>query len=221
MLIYVDTERLYTTAGHQIIDRYSKLEHQGDRIIDSAFKSMLMGRQKIECAKMMVSKFQLDLSIEEYVQISYQFETEMFKQTQPMPGAAEIIYSAHQRKIPLAVATGSSGCTFEIKSKNHDHIFNRFHAIVVGDDPAVKTGKPSADIFIEAARRININSDYHRCLVIEDSPNGVKAGLAAGMRVAWVPDPSLDLHLFNPELAAHPDVQMFKDLNHLKDYLKL
>ena len=45
----------------------------------------------------------------------------------------------------------------------------------------VTNGKPAPDLFLYAASRLG--ADPARCLVIEDSENGVKAGRAAGMTV--------------------------------------
>ncbi len=45
----------------------------------------------------------------------------------------------------------------------------------------VAHGKPAPDIFLYAAEKIGV--DPARCLVLEDSENGVKAGCAAGMSV--------------------------------------
>ena len=45
----------------------------------------------------------------------------------------------------------------------------------------VPRGKPHPDIFLHAADKIGLAPEY--CLVVEDSPNGVRAGLAAGMCV--------------------------------------
>jgi len=45
----------------------------------------------------------------------------------------------------------------------------------------VEQGKPAPDLFILAAQRLGLEPD--RCLVIEDSVNGVRAGVAAGMTV--------------------------------------
>lgn len=45
----------------------------------------------------------------------------------------------------------------------------------------VPNGKPAPDLFLYAAD--NMNVDPERCLVIEDSPTGVQAGVAAGMEV--------------------------------------
>lgn len=45
----------------------------------------------------------------------------------------------------------------------------------------VKHGKPAPDIFLHTAQEIGVAPD--RCLVIEDSANGVLAGCAAGMTV--------------------------------------
>lgn len=60
----------------------------------------------------------------------------------------------------------------------------RFDALVGGDD--VQQGKPAPDIFLAAARALGVAPA--RCLVLEDSNAGARAGLAAEMAVVLVPD---------------------------------
>ena len=50
-------------------------------------------------------------------------------------------------------------------------------------------GKPAGDVYLTAARRLGLSPAA--CLAIEDSPNGVLAARAAGMRCIAVPDPHL------------------------------
>ncbi len=45
----------------------------------------------------------------------------------------------------------------------------------------VKNGKPDPEIYLLAAEKLDV--EPRECIVIEDSPNGVRAGLAAGMNV--------------------------------------
>ncbi|WP_136659342.1 HAD-IA family hydrolase [Nitratireductor sp. XY-223] len=80
---------------------------------------------------------------------------------------------------PKAVATSSAPDTLEIKLevtglKRHfePHIY---HAAQVA------RGKPAPDLFLMAAQKLG--AEPSGCLVIEDSVNGVKGGLAAGMTV--------------------------------------
>ncbi len=54
---------------------------------------------------------------------------------------------------------------------------NYLTGAVTGSD--VLRGKPSPDIFLKAAELLGV--EPQRCLVIEDSENGIKAALAAGM----------------------------------------
>ncbi len=62
-----------------------------------------------------------------------------------------------------------------------------FGTVVSSDD--VPAGKPAPDVYLEAARRLGVPPA--RCLVVEDSRNGVLAGRAAGMRVVLVPNASV------------------------------
>ena len=55
--------------------------------------------------------------------------------------------------------------------------------VCTGDE--VERGKPDPEIFRLAASRLGV--DPARCVVIEDTPLGVRAAKAAGMRVVAVP----------------------------------
>jgi beta-phosphoglucomutase-like phosphatase (HAD superfamily) len=60
-----------------------------------------------------------------------------------------------------------------------------FDFIASGDD--VERGKPDPEIYTLVATHFGFEG--HECLVIEDSPDGVKAGLDAGMHVVAVTTP--------------------------------
>ena len=62
-----------------------------------------------------------------------------------------------------------------------------FGAVVSSDE--VAQGKPAPDVYLRAASQLGVAAD--RCLVVEDSLNGVKAGKAAGAFVVLVPNPSV------------------------------
>jgi beta-phosphoglucomutase family hydrolase len=90
---------------------------------------------------------------------------------------AEIV-RRYSGPLPLAVATGG---TRAICSRTLDALglLEHFEAIVTADD--VEHGKPAPDIFLEAARRIDVPPES--CMAFEDADLGVRAAHAAGMRV--------------------------------------
>ena len=59
-----------------------------------------------------------------------------------------------------------------------------FEATVSSEE--VARGKPSPDVYLEAARRLGV--EPARCAAIEDSANGIRAAHAAGMRVVAIPN---------------------------------
>eukprot|EP00934_Nitzschia_sp_Nitz4_P006762 Nitzschia sp. Nitz4//scaffold92_size79448//63941//64821//NITZ4_005400-RA/size79448-augustus-gene-0.26-mRNA-1//1//CDS//3329560213//6752//frame0 len=114
----------------------------------------------------------------------------MCEQVDACAGASELVVALSQLepKIPMAIATSSRYAGVESKKVRHTQtIFQYMTAIVAGDHPAVKVGKPAPDIYLEAARQLGV--DPAECLVFEDALSGVRAGKAAGCKVVAIPDP--------------------------------
>jgi beta-phosphoglucomutase-like phosphatase (HAD superfamily) len=72
--------------------------------------------------------------------------------------------------------------------------------VIVSSDEVAR-GKPEPDVYLEAARRLGVPPPA--CLVVEDSINGVRAGVAAGMTVVLVPNASVPPAPGAAELAHH------------------
>jgi HAD superfamily hydrolase (TIGR01509 family) len=72
-----------------------------------------------------------------------------------------------------------------------------FRVVVSSDE--VAHGKPAPDVYLETARRLDV--EPRACLVVEDSVNGVRAAKAAGMTVVLVPNASVPPAVGAAELA--------------------
>jgi HAD superfamily hydrolase (TIGR01509 family) len=98
------------------------------------------------------------------------------------PGVAAVLRRLHAHFI-LAIASGAFRDEIE-PVLAHDAVRPLFTAVVGAED--VAAGKPAPDPFLHAWRAINrAHGDSvpaAACVVIEDSPHGVAAARAAGMR---------------------------------------
>lgn len=68
-------------------------------------------------------------------------------------GAESLIRHFQSCGIPLAICTGSSAHTYDRKISKLRDLFSGFSHAVCSDDPEVKNGKPSPDIYLVAAKR--------------------------------------------------------------------
>ena len=55
---------------------------------------------------------------------------------------------------------------------------------ITADDKRLKAGKPAPDPFLLAAKELGF--DAKKCVVFEDSPSGIRAGVASGATVIAV-----------------------------------
>jgi HAD superfamily hydrolase (TIGR01509 family) len=86
-----------------------------------------------------------------------------------------------ERGIPVAVASSSPRERLQ-RTLRRAGLLDAFDVTVAGDE--VANGKPAPDMFLLAAERIGVPPRH--CIVVEDSPPGVQAGLAAGMHTIGV-----------------------------------
>ena len=99
----------------------------------------------------------------------------------PMPGAREALARLRPRW-RLGVATNSVRDEVAIVL-GHLGVAGLLDAVVARED--YRDAKPAPDAWLAAARALGV--EPAACVVIEDTPRGLAAGLAAGMRVIAVP----------------------------------
>jgi beta-phosphoglucomutase family hydrolase len=108
-----------------------------------------------------------------------------------LPGIARRIAQLHEAGWQQAIASAAPRANVEAIIAALD-LGHRIAAYVGGED--VARGKPDPEVFLKAAERVGV--DPSACVVVEDAPAGVEAGMRAGMRVIGV-------GINAPKLAAH------------------
>ncbi len=98
-------------------------------------------------------------------------------------GLFELLAFLRETNTKMAVAT-SSYCERAKKYLIDAGVYDYFEAHIYGD--MVTESKPNPEIFLMAARQLNVKAG--ECLVLEDSKSGIRAGKNAGMYPILIPD---------------------------------
>jgi HAD superfamily hydrolase (TIGR01509 family) len=93
-------------------------------------------------------------------------------------GMRDVLETLRSVGVPMAIASSSNRAWIHIALKRFG-LEDFFSAICTWED--VRRGKPFPDVYLAAAARLLMEPGL--CAVVEDSPAGIKAGKAAGMRV--------------------------------------
>ena len=112
------------------------------------------------------------------------FEAEHWRRLEVAAGAeleaVPFVHDALARiATPACVASNGRRSTME-KTLAKTGLYARFDGRIFSADDVARP-KPAPDLFLHAAERMG--AEATRCAVIEDSPHGVAAGVAAGMTV--------------------------------------
>lgn len=93
-----------------------------------------------------------------------------------MPGLIQLLEKLQSKKYPMAVASSSTPEIIDLILRRTN--LKKYFQVIVSAQETGKS-KPEPDVFLLAAEKLGIKPS--NCLVVEDSPNGIKAAKAAGM----------------------------------------
>lgn len=174
--LMVNTEELYSEVGEILLSRRGKR-------FSLELKAAMMGLPGPQAFGVMIDREGLsDTHTTLALESDEIFVDLLPTKLQTLPGLEALIDRLDSLQLPRCIATSSPHhfvrSVLEIVDLKH-----RFDFVVTAED--VQHGKPAADIYLEAARRMDVPPQH--MLVLEDSHYGTRAGLAAGACTVAVP----------------------------------
>ncbi|MFF2508773.1 HAD family hydrolase [Streptomyces sp. NPDC058067] len=127
----------------------------------------------------------------------------------PVPGAVGVLEKLAADGVPYCVASSGSHERIRVghRTTGLDKWFDDGRIFSSQD---VGRGKPAPDLFLYAAQRMGVAPE--RCAVVEDSPLGVRAAVAAGMDV-------YGFTAMTPAGRLSEATELFSDMRELPDLL--
>lgn len=106
------------------------------------------------------------------------FRTLLGDAAAPLPGLVRLLDWAQDRRTPVAVVSNAPRANVDAML-SAINLTGRFEVVIAGGE--VPRGKPDPMPYLSAAERLG--ADPASCTVFEDSPSGIRAGVAARMYV--------------------------------------
>jgi HAD superfamily hydrolase (TIGR01509 family) len=175
--VLLDSEQRWNEAKEALV------RESGGRWREEAPVAM-MGMSSPEWSRYLREDLGVPLSREEINREIVRRMEDRFRDALPLlPGAGEAVRALAARW-PLGLASSSNRELIDL-FLSLSGFGDAFRVTVSSEE--VARGKPAPDVYLEAASQLGL--DAARCVAIEDSSNGIRAGAAAGMAVIAVPNP--------------------------------
>ncbi len=142
----------------------------------------VMGMTTAEWAQYLRTTVGVPLDEREIARRMIEFMSAAYRRERPFfPGVCEVVREmARHWPVGLASASGRELIDVVVDLAGLSTVFG----VTVSAAEAGR-GKPAPDVYLKAATLLGV--DPARCLAVEDSSNGIRAGWNAGMRVVAVP----------------------------------
>ena len=179
--VLIDSEPVWEEVRRQFV-----AEHGGSWLADT--QSRLMGMSTSEWAGYLAGELGVRMSADEVAEAVIAQMVARYEEALPLiPGSDEAVRALGLRW-PLGLASSSPRRLVDavLAQAGLTDLF----AVTLSTEQ-VAHGKPSPEVYITVADRLG--QDPARCIAVEDSNNGVRAAVSAGMRTIAVERPEYPL----------------------------
>ena len=186
-------ERAWRDALRQLMDTSwsdlrDRARYSPDGFTSELYREHMSGKPTFSGARAALRHFEIpedEARIEEYGRKKQQVMDRLVEAEGVVayPDALRFVRAVRSAGIPMAAASSSKNAAnllARVRLEPDLTLLDAFDVDVSGRD-FPEGGKPHPEIFLTGARELRV--DANRCLVVEDSVAGVRAGIAAGM---WV-----------------------------------
>jgi HAD superfamily hydrolase (TIGR01509 family) len=174
--VLIDSEQVWAEVRERLA------RERGGRWPPEAVRRM-MGMSSPEWSRYMAEELAVPMTPAEISAAVVERVAARYRADLPLlPGAVEAVRRLAGRW-PLGLASSANRPLIDLVLEVAG-LGDAFAATVSSEE--VEHGKPAPDVYLEAAARLGV--DPGGCAAVEDSANGIRAAVAAGMRVVAVPN---------------------------------
>lgn len=175
--VLVDSERTWDEVRRAVV-----AEHGGTWTAPAT--RAMQGMSTPEWARYLVEELGARLTPERVAEVVVEEMAKRYADGPPvLPGAEEAV-RAVARRYPVAIASSSPSVLINAFLEATE--LTELVRVAVSSEQ-VAAGKPAPDVYLRAAELLGVPSDA--CAAVEDTTNGMRSALAAGMTVYAVPNP--------------------------------
>lgn len=172
----IDNMSYHLQAWQQFLQRY------GIILTEAEFQQKISGQKNDKIVELVFGRPPTSDEVKQYGDEKEALYRELYRpHIVSIDGLNGCIDNLRGRGLKTAVAT--TAC-FENRELVLDALDIRDKFEVILGDEHVTHGKPAPDIYLATAERLGVRPE--ECMVFEDSPPGVQAARAAGMRVVGI-----------------------------------
>lgn len=177
--LMVNTHELLAIAYDEFLKRRGKRISREDH-------AQLSGRTGVVNMKWLKEKYGLEGDPEDLYEERKEITKSLFEQQMVlMEGVVELLDRAKLWGLKCAIGSGTRG-EVVLPALEKFGLAERFETVVTKEDLVKSEGKPDPESFLIVAQRLGVAPG--ECVVLEDSPFGIQAAKAAGMKAVFVPN---------------------------------
>ena len=174
--VLVDSETVWNDVRHELT------EETGGTWRAEAQRAM-MGMSSPEWSRYMRVELGVPMEDAEISDLVVERIQERYRHGVPLIGGAREAVEALAAHWPLGLASSANRPIIELVL-TETGLADHFRATVSSEE--VPNGKPAPDVYLEAARRLEVPADD--CAAVEDSSNGLRSAAGASMSVIAIPN---------------------------------